>query len=92
MKKSTFELLGLCLVLTAAFSCPAIVSAKTSTEWISLFDGRTLAGWKAGGSKRIDQLATDRLSQRLAAYEKPSIDPEVEIKLSNYIASRKKKV
>ena len=50
MKKSTFELLGLCLVLTAAFSCPAIVSAKTSTEWISLFDGRTLAGWKAGGS------------------------------------------
>jgi hypothetical protein len=50
MKKSTFGLLSLCLVFTVACSCPAIVSARTNAEWISLFDGQTLAGWKAGGN------------------------------------------
>lgn len=50
MKKSTFELLSLCLVLTIANSRPAIASGMASTEWISLFDGKTLAGWEIGGN------------------------------------------
>jgi hypothetical protein len=50
MKKSTFELLSLCFVLTVASSSPTIASGTTDAEWISLFDGKTLAGWKAGGN------------------------------------------
>jgi hypothetical protein len=52
MKKSTFELFGLCLVLTVVYLCPAIASARANAEWISLFDGKTLAGWKAGGNSK----------------------------------------
>lgn len=50
MKKTGFELLGLCLLLAAANSCRSIESAGANAEWVSLFDGRTLAGWKAGGN------------------------------------------
>ena len=50
MKKSTFELLSLCLVLTVAYSIQAIASGTAGTEWVSLFDCKTLAGWKAGGN------------------------------------------
>ena len=49
MKKSTFELLSFCLVLTVAYSSPAIAAGTVGAEWVSLFDGKTLAGWKAGG-------------------------------------------
>ncbi|MBN2592269.1 MAG: DUF1080 domain-containing protein [Sedimentisphaerales bacterium] len=41
MKKSIFELLSLFVLLTVA-------SEVAGSEWISLFDGRTLDGWKAG--------------------------------------------
>lgn len=43
MKKLTFGLLSIFLLMT-------IASATTGAEWISLFDGKTLAGWKAGGN------------------------------------------
>ena len=46
-------------------------------------------GWKEAGSKRVDQVASDMLNQRLAAYEKPDIDPSVEQDLSAYVAQRK---
>ncbi|MGA6927448.1 MAG: trimethylamine methyltransferase family protein [Desulfosarcina sp.] len=49
------------------------------------------AAWRAAGSKRIDQAATDMLSQRLAAYEKPPIDPDIETALTAYVARRKNK-
>jgi trimethylamine--corrinoid protein Co-methyltransferase len=54
------------------------------------FNRQNHAGWKAGGAKRIDEAATARLSQRLAAYEKPPIDPDVEAALAAYVAERKK--
>jgi trimethylamine---corrinoid protein Co-methyltransferase len=47
-------------------------------------------GWAATGGKRIDQVATDRLAQRLATYEKPEIDPAIEDALSAYVARQKK--
>ena len=50
MKKLIFESLALCLILVTANLCPSAESARANTEWISLFDGKTLAGWKAGGS------------------------------------------
>jgi trimethylamine--corrinoid protein Co-methyltransferase len=46
-------------------------------------------GWTAAGGKRIDQVATDMLAQRLAAYEKPELDPAVEEVLSAYVARKK---
>ncbi|MHC4439771.1 MAG: 3-keto-disaccharide hydrolase, partial [Planctomycetota bacterium] len=50
MKKSTFELLVFFLGLSVAYSGTAVASAGIKTKWISLFDGKTLTGWKTGGS------------------------------------------
>lgn len=47
------------------------------------------AGWKVAGAKRIDEVATDRLAQRLAAYQKPEIAPEIEDALTAYVNRRK---
>lgn len=45
--------------------------------------------WAKAGKKRIDQMAEDRVAQRLAAYEKPDIDPEIEKQLTQYVEKRK---
>ena len=45
MKKSIFQLTGLCLILT--LGCALSAKAAAGKEWVSLFDGRTLAGWQA---------------------------------------------
>ena len=57
MKRTIHKLLlSLLLLLTIAHSSRSgsrttpTVSAGTGIEWISLFNGRTLAGWKAGGN------------------------------------------
>ena len=63
---------------------------RTEFYMSDFFSRQNFAGWKSAGSKRIDQAAADRLSQRLAAYEKPAIDPDVEKALTDYIAKRKK--
>jgi trimethylamine--corrinoid protein Co-methyltransferase len=46
-------------------------------------------GWKEAGKKRIDEVASDAVSKRLATYEKPDIDPDVEAALSGYVTKRK---
>jgi trimethylamine--corrinoid protein Co-methyltransferase len=48
------------------------------------------AGWKASGKKRLDEFAADRLTQRLAAYEKPDIDAGTEAALVEFVTRRKK--
>jgi trimethylamine--corrinoid protein Co-methyltransferase len=48
------------------------------------------AGWKASGKKRLDEFAADRLSQRLAADEKPDIDAGTEAALVEFVTRRKK--
>ena len=45
--------------------------------------------WVKGGKKRLDQVAEDKVSQRLASYEKPEIDSEIEKKLTRYVEERK---
>jgi len=45
--------------------------------------------WSKAGKKRIDQVAEDRVSQRLAAYERPDIDPAIEKELTAYVAAKK---
>ena len=47
------------------------------------------AGWQENGSMRMDQKATDVLKDRLEAYEKPDIDPQIEKDLRAYIEKRK---
>ena len=47
------------------------------------------AAWKANGARRIEQVAFDRISQRMAAYQKPEIAPEVEEALVRYVNQRK---
>lgn len=41
--------------------------------------------WQAGGSKSLEELARDKLPQRLEAYQKPEIDPAVEQAIQAYI-------
>lgn len=46
--------------------------------------------WLKQGKRRIDEVAQDKVTQRLASYEKPEIDPEIEKKLTQYVEDRKK--
>ena len=59
------------------FHTPGLMSRKNTDTW-----GKT-------GNKRIDQIAQDKVAQRLAAYEKPDIEPEVEKLLTRYVENRK---
>lgn len=54
-----------------------------------LYNKKDLNGWTLEGGKRIDETASDRLVQRLAAYERPDIDPVVETCLTEYVNRRK---
>ena len=45
--------------------------------------------WVREGKQRIDQIAEDKVAQRLAAYEKPDIEPKIEQQLTEYVATRK---
>jgi trimethylamine--corrinoid protein Co-methyltransferase len=45
--------------------------------------------WHESGSKHINHKATEILHERLNAYEKPDIDPQLEQDLLNYITARK---
>jgi trimethylamine--corrinoid protein Co-methyltransferase len=47
--------------------------------------------WNMSGKKKLDEVATDRVSKRLAAYEKPNINPGIEQELTRYIAKKKNK-
>jgi trimethylamine---corrinoid protein Co-methyltransferase len=43
--------------------------------------------WQKAGSKRLDQVATDKVNLRLASYVKPDIDPGIEKDLKKYVAT-----
>jgi trimethylamine--corrinoid protein Co-methyltransferase len=45
--------------------------------------------WQDGGSKRIDEVASDVVQQRLAEYRKPDVDSAVASRLSEFVAQRK---
>ena len=46
--------------------------------------------WREDGGKRIDEKASEILTKRLTAYEKPDIDPDIEKDLAGYVAERKR--
>jgi len=45
--------------------------------------------WEASGKKKVHEVADNKLTQRLAKYEKPDIDPSIEHDLTEYVNSRK---
>ena len=45
--------------------------------------------WHGAGAKRVDEQASEILTKRLAAYEKPDIDPGIEKNLRAFVAKRK---
>jgi len=55
----------------------------------SLMSRKNPDAWKKDGKKRIDQMAEDKVAQRLASYEKPDIDPEIEKLLTQYVENHK---
>ncbi len=63
---------------------------RTEFYTTDFFNRQNNTGWKSAGSKRIDQIATEKVGQRLEGYEKPAIDPEVERALTVYITKRDK--
>jgi len=63
---------------------------RTEFHAAEIFSRQNHAGWTAAGSQRIDERATERVAQRLTAYEKPPVDPQTEAALAAYVAERKK--
>lgn len=55
----------------------------------SLANRSGYAGWKENGGNRIEHRAKEAIVNRLAAYEKPDIDPQIERDLRAYIEKRK---
>ena len=55
----------------------------------SLMSRKNIDAWTKEGKKRIDQIAEDKVAQRLASYEKPDIDPKIEKQLTEYVEKRK---
>ncbi len=45
--------------------------------------------WTRDGKQHIHTLATDKLAQRMAAYQQPDIDPDIERALRSYVENRK---
>jgi trimethylamine--corrinoid protein Co-methyltransferase len=62
---------------------------RTEFHRSDLMNRQNHTGWAAAGGKRSDQAAADMLGQRLAAYEKPELDPAVEDALAAYVAGRR---
>ncbi|SDT84160.1 trimethylamine methyltransferase family protein [Desulfobacula phenolica] len=55
----------------------------------SLMNRKNPDAWGSQGRQRIDQIAEDKVAQRLASYEKPDIDPKIEKQLTEYVENRK---
>jgi len=71
-------------------SHPATVELCRKGFFVSRIANRQgYAQWHESGSKHINQKATEILYQRLDAYEKPDIDPQLEQDLLSYIIARK---
>jgi len=62
---------------------------RTEFHMTDFFNRQNHTGWKNQGAKHIYQAAADKLSQRLAAYEKPDIDPAIEAELTAFVTKRK---
>ena len=62
---------------------------RTEFYMPSLMSRKNPDAWAKAGRKSIDMIAEDMVAKRLASYEKPGIDPEIEKKLTQYVENRK---
>ena len=64
---------------------------RCRTEFFAsdVFSRMNHAGWSSAGCQRIDARAAEKVAQRLAAYAKPPIEPQVEAALAAYVTERK---
>ncbi len=54
-----------------------------------LMNRKAYAGWRDDGKKALVEVASEKVNERLASYEKPDIDPKVEADLSEFVKMRK---
>ena len=66
-----------------------IKNCRTAFYQTKLYSKADHAKWAANGKKSIDQAAADALLQRLASYERPAIEPDVECALSQCLTDRR---
>ncbi len=64
-------------------------NCRTAFYTNTLYNKKDHSGWTKSGSKTLDDVASERLLQRLANYEKPEIDPELETRLVDFVSQRK---
>ena len=50
-----------------------------------LVNRKNYAGWRDEGRKSLHETASEMVKERLASYEKPDIDPEIEADLSEFV-------
>jgi trimethylamine--corrinoid protein Co-methyltransferase len=63
---------------------------RTEFYLSGLMNRQDYMSWQSMGKKRLDEVAGEILRSRLAAYQKPDIDLEIEQALSEYVVHRKK--
>jgi len=54
-----------------------------------LMNRKAYAGWRDDGRKTLVDVASEKVNERLASYEKPDIDAQVEADLSEFVKKRK---
>ncbi|MCG8614698.1 MAG: trimethylamine methyltransferase family protein, partial [Desulfobacterales bacterium] len=62
---------------------------RTEFHMPTLYSRQNPDSWTKAGKKSIDEIAEDKVAQRLATYEKPEIDPAIEKELTDYVEKRK---
>ncbi|MEH0018236.1 MAG: trimethylamine methyltransferase family protein [Desulfobacter sp.] len=65
---------------------------RTAFYPMDLYSKQDHAKWKAGGGRRIEETASQRLAERLAAYEQPKMAPDVQAALDRFIRQRKQEI
>jgi trimethylamine--corrinoid protein Co-methyltransferase len=62
---------------------------RTEFYMPSLMSRKNKDAWAKAGKQHIYQIAEDKVAQRLAAYERPDIDPDIEKQLTDFVEKRK---
>jgi trimethylamine--corrinoid protein Co-methyltransferase len=71
-------------------TCPKTYElCRTEFFLPDLMNRQSYMGWLGAGGKRVDEQASEVVTKRLAAYEKPDIDPGIEKDLRAFVSKRK---
>lgn len=62
---------------------------RTEFYMPSLMSRKNKDAWAKAGKQHIYQIAEDKVAQRLATYERPDIDPDIEKQLTDFVENRK---